>query len=91
MNKYLVVAVVLSSFIPTMAFAEGNGPDFPGLQTPNVGVTTAVGSSSSGSVGVTIDHRSDAAYQPSNSFPLVGASGRSSPRKVATANSVTPY
>jgi hypothetical protein len=69
MRKYLVAAVVIGSCVPALAFAgEGNGPSFPGLQTPNVGITSGATSDGSGQVTTTIRHRSDAAYQPSNAF-----------------------
>jgi hypothetical protein len=70
MNKYIVTAVVALSLAPGLAFAgEGNGPDFPGLQVPNVSVGNSMQPGSEGIVSETVSHRADADYEPSNGFP----------------------
>ena len=42
--KTLFPACVLAAIMaPWIGYAQGNGPDFPGLQTPSVGWTTTYG------------------------------------------------
>ena len=70
MNKYVAAVAVVLSFAPGLAFAgEGNGPDFPGLQVPNVSVGNSMQPGSEGVVGETVSHRGDGDYEPSSGFP----------------------
>jgi len=70
MNKYIVTAAVVLSLAPGLAMAgEGNGPDFPGLQVPNVSVGNGMQPGSEGTVNETVSHRADAGLEPSNGFP----------------------
>jgi hypothetical protein len=70
MNKYIAAAAVVLSLAPGFAFAgEGNGPDFPGLQIPDVSVGVGMQPGSEGVVNETVSHRADADYEPSNGFP----------------------
>ena len=70
MNKHVAAAAVVLSLAPGLAFAgEGNGPDFPGLQIPNVSVGASMQPGSGGIVSETVSHRADADLEPSGGFP----------------------
>ena len=70
MNKMLAVGAFVLALGPVAAFAgEGNGPDFPGLQVPDLGITTMTQGISGPSVTDHISHRADAGIEPSDSFP----------------------
>ena len=70
-NKYIAAtAAVVLSLAPGLAFAgEGSGPDFPGLQVPDVSVGTGMSPGSQGVVSETVSHRGDGDLAPSNEFP----------------------
>ena len=70
MKKSIVAAAFALSLAPGLALAgEGNGPDFPGLQVPNVSVGNSMQPGSEGIVSETVSHRADAGVEPSNGFP----------------------
>ena len=70
MNKHVAIAAVVLSFAPGLALAgEGNGPDFPGLQVPNISVGVSTQPGSTDGVSETTSHRADSEYEPSSSFP----------------------
>jgi hypothetical protein len=65
MKKIYIATLTLLVAAPTFAFAgEGNGPDFPGLQIPNVGVTASVVPGAPSGTSVTMSHSGRAYLQP---------------------------
>lgn len=69
MNKFLFACAALLVAAPMAAYAgEGNGPDFPGLQIPNVGVTTYNNGSRS-VVSDNFEHSARDQANPPVSFP----------------------
>ena len=68
MSKVLTfVSAACLALAPVAAFADGNGPDFPGLQIPRVGATTNLGTGGA-NVSESISHRSDSGFETHNDF-----------------------
>lgn len=59
--KTVIAAFAGILFAVSPALAEGNGPDFPGLNVPDVSI------GSSGAV-IRMSHRSDSGYEPRSAF-----------------------
>ena len=59
MKAMIVAGLLALSAIPLAAHAEGNGPAFPGLQNPDLGITT-MGGAGTGTVDETMDHSANA-------------------------------
>ena len=61
MKAIIALAGILIAVSPGLASAEGNGPDFPGLQVPDVQFGT-------NGTTVHMSHRSDSGYEPRSAF-----------------------